>query len=72
VNWTNARPAVSGLYWFKGSREGKLHNRELVLSTVVEVTRVGDTDDVWFPRGESSVPISECDGWWAGPLEVPQ
>ncbi len=48
-----------------------MYTREVVQSTLVEVTRAGETLDMWLPRGEGFVPIHDCDGWWAGPLETP-
>ena len=72
VSWTNVRPGFPGFYWFKGNLTGILRTREVILATVDEVGSVGDRFVVWFRRGEGPVPMSECDGRWDGPLEVPR
>jgi hypothetical protein len=72
VTWTSVRPGFPGFYWFKGNLTVKGRNREVILATVVEVGLVGDRFVVRFPRGEGPVPMSECDGRWDGPLEVPR
>ena len=72
MSWMNVRPGFPGFYWFKGSLARPLKKPEVILATVVEVGTVGDRFVVWFPRGEGPVTISECDGQWDGPVEVPR
>lgn len=72
LTWTNERPTLAGFFWFKGSLEGKLTNRQVVMATMVEVTRLDERFITWFPRGEDPVPLSDCQGRWVGPIEVPR
>jgi len=63
---------MPGFYWFKGGAPaGQYRAEEVMLSTVVELTLIGQTFVVWFPRWQDAFPLSDCDGRWAGPLEVP-
>ena len=72
MSWANQRPGFPGFYWFKGSLAGKGRDREVILATVAEVGMVGERFVVFFPRGEGPVLISQCDGQWDGPIEVPR
>ena len=72
LTWTNERPTLAGFFWFKGSLEGKLTNRKVVMATMVEVTRLDERFITWFPRGEGPVSLSDCHGRWVGPIEVPR
>ena len=73
MSWTMTQPTFPGLYWFKGSRlAGKYREPQVVLATVVEVARDGERLAVWFHRGPEAVPLSDCDGQWSEPLDVPR
>jgi hypothetical protein len=61
-----------GFYWFKGTVNLTSVAREVVLATVVELTSFAHNAKVWFPQKDTSIPISECEGRWSGPLEVPR
>ena len=58
LTWTNERPTLAGFFWFKGSLEGKLTHRQVVMATMVEVTRLDEQFITWFPRGEASAADS--------------
>jgi len=73
MSWTNERQTVPGFYWFNGSAPaGQYRARQVMLSTTVEITTVGQTFVVWFPRWQDAFPLSDCDGRWVGPLEIPR
>jgi hypothetical protein len=71
MSWTSERPTLPGFYWFNGMVEGKFRAREVMLSTVVELTGASPNLHVWFPKSPGSVHLSACEGRWAGPLEIP-
>ncbi len=70
--WLNERPLLPGFYWFKGTVNFSSAVREVILPTVVELTGFVSNAKVWFPQKALSIPIRECEGQWAGPLEVPR
>jgi hypothetical protein len=72
LTWTNEHPTLAGFFWFKGSLEGKLTHRQVVMATMVEVTRLDEQFITWFPRGEGPMPLRDCHGRWVGPIEVPR
>ena len=71
--WTTEKPGNPGFYWFKGLLEGNYGGRGVILSTVVDIASRDDQHfEVYFPQGESPVPLSGCNGQWAGPLTPPE
>jgi hypothetical protein len=73
MSWTIERPTLPGFYWFSGSAPaGQYRARGVVLATVVELTGVPPNIKVWFPQKDMPIPVSECEGQWVGPLEVPR
>jgi len=71
MTWTDVRPMIPGLYWFTGTIHPKSGKREISVATVIELTGVAPHGHVWFHRVDAPVSISECEGQWWGPLDVP-
>ena len=71
MSWTNERPLFPGFYWFKGTVNFTSATRQIILATVVELTGLVPNVKVWFPQKYVPIPISECEGRWFGPLDVP-
>ena len=72
MNWMTRRPILSGFYWFEGTVCFTSSTHEIIVATVVKLTGLVPNLKVWFPQKDMPIPISECDGRWAGPLEVPR
>ncbi len=69
--WLNERPLLPGFH-FKGTVNFSSAVREVILPTVIELTGFVSNAKVWFPQKDMPIPISECEGEWSGPLEVPR
>jgi len=72
MSWTIERPTLPGFYWFKGTVSVSSAAREVILATVVELTGFPPNVKVWFPQKDLPIPISECEGRWAGPWTRPK
>lgn len=63
---------LPGFYRFKGTVSFSSAVRKVILTgVVVELTGFAPNVKVWFPQEDTSIPISECEGRWFGPLDVP-
>jgi len=72
MSWTNDRPMLPGFYCFKETVIFTTAAHEVILATVIELTGFAPNVKVWFPQKDTPIPISECEGRWVGPLDVPQ
>jgi hypothetical protein len=71
MSWTNERTMLPGFYWFKGTVSFTVAAREVILARVVELAGFAPNVKVWFPQIDMPIPISECEGRWSGPLDLP-